>query len=487
MPSLGKIQEITEQVLQDYPDYYARYKAGDTSIAAPIRSIQHIMAEFGRDVDLSEIEPFVRSREASILADASNKGILPLCTPCQHEIEIRNSDKTRSLNLAAGRIIEDGQGRSWRLLQAANVPAESTTTISAEQSEIREITYSPEVTETFHNVPLDLEDDIYLFRLDVQDQDNNAFNFVTRWMNTEQGEYAITLKTNTRRKIIMQFGDSERFGRTLTAGTVLSIKIYESHGDIDVSQLREASLQQVNSSIEQRAVIRFKPDGLINRGANPLTIEQMSLLSSYPMYDDNPVFLGNFNFLTLKKFLPRADYLNVWNEVVQEQFYGADYRNINKLFVAVSAKIPSEQASLQADIAYFLGKADNLYSGQDKIVHRSVVERPFELYIEGLLSPVHDVESVKAQIKTLLLRYFGKGTTAACYYLANGFNVKEINKVLALIPAFQDRTSDIKIRTEDLIIQPPKPHEWIYLTENSIHIDIKSTKNAGESRWSVML
>ena len=487
MPSLAKIQAVTEQVLQDFPDFYARFKAGDTSIAAPILSIQHIMAEFGRDVDISEIEPFVRTREASILADASNKGILPLCTPCQHALEVRNTDKTRPLNLASGRIIEDGQGRAWRLLQSVNADPDSIVNVTAEQSEIREITYSPEATESFHNVALDLEDDIYLYKLDVEDQDNNSFNFVTRWMNTNVGEYAITLKTNTRRKIIMEFGDSDRFGRTLTVGTVLSIKIYESHGDIDVSQLREASLQQVNSSVEQRAVIRFKPDGLIKRGANPLSIEQMSLLSSYPMYDDNPVYLGNFNFLTLKKFLPRADYLNVWNEVVQEQFYGADYRNMNKLFVAVSAKFPSEQAALQADIAYFLGKADNLYSGPDRIVPVAITERPFQLYIKGLLSPVHDIESVKAQIKTLLLQYYGRGTTAACYYLANGFNHQEINKVLKLIAAFQDRTSDIKLATEDLTLNPPKPHEWLYLTDGSIHIDIETTKNTGESRWSVML
>ena len=487
MPSLAKIQAITEQVLQDYPAFYARYMAGDTSIAAPIRSIQHIMAEFGRDVDISEIEPFVRSKEASILADASNKGILPLCTPCQHAVEIRNTDKTHTLKVASGRVIEDGQGRAWRLLQSVNVPADSIATVTAEQSEIKQISYSPEVTETFHNLELELEDDLYLFQLDVEDQDNNSFSFVTRWMNTNAGDYTITLKTNTRRKIIMEFGDSERFGRTLEVGNVLSIRMFHSHGDIDVSQLREASLKEVNNSVEQRAVIRFKPDGLIKRGANPLTIEQMSLLSSYPLYDDNPVFLGNFNFSTLKKFLSRSEYLNVWNEVVEEQHYGASYLNINKLFVAVNAKFSSEQSALQDDIRQYLGKADQLYSGDDKVIFKQVVERPFQLFIKGLLSPVHDIENVKEQIKTLLLRYYGRGTTAACYYLPNGLNHQELGKVLKTIAAFQDRSSDIKLATEDLSLNPPKPHEWLYLTEDSIHIDIATTTNVGESRWSVLL
>jgi hypothetical protein len=35
-------------------------------------------------------------------------------------------------------------------------------------------------------------------------------------------------------------------------------------------------------------------------GANPLSIDQMRLLASYPTHDDNAVFLGNFDFLVRK-------------------------------------------------------------------------------------------------------------------------------------------------------------------------------------------
>lgn len=487
MTTLSKIKEVTEQVLQDYPSHYARYMAGDPTISAQIRVMQHILAEFARDVDTSEIEPFIKSKESSILADASNKGILPLCTPCQHYFEIRNSDKTNALFLQSGRIILDGQGRPWRLKQSANVPADSTIEVAAEQSEIREVTYAPEITETFHSYTLDLADDVYLFMLDVEDQDKNSYGFSTRWMNTAAGDYTITLKTNSRRNIRLEFGDSERFGRTLQAGTELTIRIYESHGDIDVSQLREASLEEVYNSVEQRAIIKFKSDGLIKRGANPLTIEQMSLLASYPRYDENPIFLGDFNSLTLKKFLPRSNYLNVWNEVVEEQYYGANLANINKLFVAVSAKFINEQVSLQSDIALFLGKADKLFSRPNSVIFKAVEERPLQIYITGLLSPVHDINSVKEQIKSQLLSYYGKGKTASCYFIADGFNHQEIGEVLKKIAAFQDRTSDIKLSTEDLSANPPKPNEWLFLTEDSIHVDIKNTKNTGESRWSVML
>ncbi|EPU0939840.1 hypothetical protein ACVULL_003806, partial [Acinetobacter baumannii] len=300
MPTLSKIEEITLQVMQDFPNIAARYAAGDPTIVAPLKSMMHTLAEVSRDVDISELEPFIKTRDATILADASNKGILPLCTPCQHYIEVKNNGNS-NLSLQSNRSLLDGLGRPWRLLQSVNAAPGETATVLVEQSEIRTVEYTPETTETFHNYALDLKEETDLVQLSVKDQDNNIYNFVTRWMNTKAGDLAITLKTNTKRKIILEFGDSDRFGTTLLAGTQLKISITESFGKIDVSQLREASLETVTSSIEQRATIKFKSDGLVRTGADPLSIEQLRLLSSFPTDEDNAVYLGNYNYAVLKK------------------------------------------------------------------------------------------------------------------------------------------------------------------------------------------
>jgi hypothetical protein len=483
MPTLAKIQELSLQVLQDYPAYAARYAAGDPTITAPLQVIQHVLAEFGRDVDISELEPFIKTRDATILADASNKGILPLCTPCQHYIEVINNGNN-NLSLASGRVILDGQGRPWRLLQSVNAAKGETVAVLAEQSELREITYSPTVTEQFHNYALDLQSDVDLVQLSVTDQDGNSYGFVTRWMNTNANDKAIILKTNTHRKMTLEFGDSSRFGTTLQAGTILTIQIIESFGEIDAALLREASLETVDTATEQRAVIRFKTDGLFRTGADPLNIEQLRLLSSYPDSDD-AVFLGNYNYSCLKRFLPRSNFLNVWNEVEQEANYGPSYLNINKMFVAVAAKNSPEQTLLQEDLANYIALLNNLYKG--KVVFHAVEERAFNLTIQGLLSPVHNAEAVKEQIKTLLLKYYGRETIATSYYIADGFNSQEIAKLLSdNISAFQDRTSDFKIMMEDLENNPIKPHQWTYLTADSITLDIKQTKNSGGSRWSII-
>ncbi len=195
MPTLSKIEEITLQVMQDFPNIAARYAAGDPTIVAPLKSMMHTLAEVSRDVDISELEPFIKTRDATILADASNKGILPLCTPCQHYIEVKNNGNS-NLSLQSNRSLLDGLGRPWRLLQSVNAAPGETATVLVEQSEIRTVEYTPETTETFHNYALDLKEETDLVQLSVKDQDNNIYNFVTRWMNTKAGDLAITLKTN---------------------------------------------------------------------------------------------------------------------------------------------------------------------------------------------------------------------------------------------------------------------------------------------------
>lgn len=484
MPSMSKIQQVTLIALQQYPEIAARFQAGDATVTAPIQAMQHMMAELGRDVDVSELEPFVKSREATILADASNKGILPIATPCQHFIDVLNSGTQRMI-IASGRVFEDGQGRTWRFMQNAEVLANGQTKVLAEQSEVRTIERTIIESIPFYQFSLPISDDMSLVALSVTDQDDQAYQFVTRWMNALAGDYAITLKTNTLRDITLEFGDSQRVGRTLQANTILTIKMIESYGYVDVTGLREASFQSILTPQESKLRLRFSNDGLVRNGANPLTIDQMRLLASYPTHDDNAVFLGNFDLLVRKKFMARTHYVNVWNESVHEQYFGASIDHINHLFVSFVPKNSAEKAQIFEEIKQVIVRADNLYANS-KTVLIEVQERKFNILIQGTLSPVHDIETVKAQIKTLLLGNYGKEQLAASYHIANGFNLKEINRLISRdIIAFQDRQSDLKIDVEDLELNPIKPNQWLYMADDSITFDIKRAKGVGENLWTI--
>ena len=485
MPSLSKIQQVTAIALQQYPEIAARYNAGDPTITAPIQAMQHMLAELGRDVDVSELEPFIKSRDATILADASNKGILPLATPCQHYIKIMNTG-TQRLTVASGRVVEDGQGRPWRLLQNAEILAGANTRVLAEQSQVRILERTIVETGPFYQFTLPIIEDMSLVALSVNDQDENIYNFVTRWMNTRAGDYSIILKTNSLREITLEFGDTARFGHTLQANTALTIQMIESYGYVDPNILIEASFQEILMPQESKLRLRFDDGGLVRMGANPLTIGQMRLLASYPTHDDNAVFLGNFDFLVRKKFMARTHYINVWNESVNERYFGANIDNINNLFVSFVPKSAGEYALMGEEIRQHIAKADNLYSNEKtKLI--PIEERQFKIFVKGVLSPVHDVESVKEQIKSLLLSNYGREQIAASYHLPNGFNLQEVNKLMAKkIVAFQDRQSDFKIDIEDLDENPIKPNQWLYMGDDSITFDIKTSKGMGESLWTIL-
>ncbi len=61
-------------VLDDY-EILERYNAQDPIVLRFLRSIAAFLSLFSQEVDISEIEPFIKTRDRSIIADATNKGI----------------------------------------------------------------------------------------------------------------------------------------------------------------------------------------------------------------------------------------------------------------------------------------------------------------------------------------------------------------------------------------------------------------------------
>lgn len=488
MPTQSELEKRMVQIAQDYPEIAERYRAGDPQVTVQLRSMAGFIAEVGQDVEVATIEPFIKSTDRTILADATNKGILPVATPCQHIVTIKNNGTT-TVSLSTGRIIEDNAGRPWRLLNGATVPAGQTVEATAEQSTQRTINYDVAFTETFHQVILDIQPELYLSAVAIWDNSNpvNTYSRKPRWMNVAKGEAAVVIKTDSMQRIIVEFGDSDRVGMTANAGQKLFFMLTMSFGAIEANKLKEASLQTIIDSSEQRLTVRFKTDGtgVVRAGADPHDIASLRLLASYPaLYGENAVFLGNFDYLVRRQFMQRANFIAVWNETIQEKYYGANIANINHLFMAISPKNPSELVSLQNDIAALIAKANDLYDG--KVNRVNVVERPYNLTINCRLSPVHNADTVRAEIINLLISRYGKNTVAASRWLADAFNGQEISIQLRQnVSAFQDRISDFTLLGEDLSVNPVKPHEWLYLTANSITVNITQTAASGETLWTM--
>ena len=466
-------------VLDDY-EILERYNAQDPIVLRFLRSIAAFLSLFSQEVDISEIEPFIKTRDRSIIADATNKGILPIGMPTQHVLEVLNRS-ANSITLSQGRMIEDNSGsRPWRLLQSVTVNAGETGEVLVEQSEYREVQYTVQSTENFHRVELQLRDDLSLAGITVRDNSNQAYQLKKRWMNVEPLEYAFNLTTDSLRRIFIEFGDDERAGRTAQANQVFTFGILETYGDVDVSRLKDASLLDVLTTDETKVSVRFKQGGIVRQGADPLNISQLRVLATYPaLYDENAVFLGNFDYSVRQKFMARCHYIAVWNENEQDRYYGVTYQDINHLHIAVVAKNNAEQANLETEIIQYIGLLDSLY--KDRVRVHAVVEKPFNITLNGRLAAVHDLDGVKAQIKGLLVDRYGRTKLSASRWLVNGFNTQGISTQLRTnIVAFQDNISDFSLNVPVVL---NKPHEWVYISEASITLNIERTAETSGAAW----
>lgn len=460
-----------------------RYNAGDPLVLQQTRSLAAYFSLLTRELDVATLEPFIKSRDRSIIADATNKNIVPTAIACRHTIIINNS-AANSVSLSQGREIEDNSGgRPWRLLQSVTIDSGQSSEVQVEQSTYREVPYTVPVTEVFHQMQINLQDDMYLCGLTVLNDrapTPDQYTLSARWMNVNAGDYAYTVVTDSLRRLFVQFGDSNRAGITASRGDKFTIGITETYGYVDVSRLKDASLVDVNSPDEQKLSLKFSPVKLLQSGTDPLNISQLRVLASYPaLYDENAVYLGNFDFLVRKKFMSRCHFISVWNENIQDRYYGATYEDINHLHLSVVAKNSAEQSSIEGEIKAIIGMADNLY--QDRVLTKAVEEQVYSVTVSGLLATVHDLDTVKAQIKSLLVEKYGRTTLSASRWLLNGFNTQEMASLIRdNITAFQDRISDFKIlvpSTTNL------PHQWVYVTGDSITVDLKRTADSVGSSW----
>lgn len=477
-PSMLTQADFEARLVANLGDYeiIERYNAQDPIVIRFLRSIGAYLALFGQELDIAEIEPFIKTRDRSIIADATNKGILPIGTPAQHTLEVINRS-ANSITLSQGRMIEDNSGgRPWRLLQSVTVNSGETGEVLVEQSEYREIEYTVQNTENFLRVEIELRDDLALAGLTVKDSTDQNYSLKKRWMNVAPLDYAFNLTTDSLRRVFIEFGDDERAGRTAAANQIFTFGILETYGEVDSSRLKDASLIEVLTNDETKVSVRFKQGGSVKQGADPLNISQLRVLSSYPaLYDENAVFLGNFDYSVRQKFMSRCHYIAVWNENEQDRYYGATYQDINHLHIAIVAKNALEQANIEQEIIQYIGLLDSLY--KDRVRVHQVIEKPFELTLNGRLAAVHDLDGVKAQIKGLLVDRYGRTQLSASRWLVNGFNTQEISTQLRKnITAFQDNISDFSLSVPTSL---NKPHEWVYIDGDSITLNLVRTAETG--------
>lgn len=459
------------------PAAAAAYRAGDPRLMAQMEANAAMLAMLSQQLDVAEVEPFVKARMGTVLADAALKGVLPLARPARVQLTVSNPTAV-PLTIAVGRAVLDGKGRRYAVDGAATVPAAvglvpGTATITAQQLTTRQIEHTVAGTVPFYEVPIaESPDGAFLAGIDVEDT-VGAFTYSADYCNVAPGQRVFHVETDEYRRLRLRFGAADAGGAVIghqpANGDVLTITLRECSGLVELDAGAGFSLEYVGNANE--AELSMVLATMLASGAKPADVDVLRMLARYPaLHDSNAVFLSNFDFL-LRRHIAGITFLSVWNEQVEEAARGASVANVNKLFV--SFVIPSQSGpTSQAQIRSIIARADDSY--KVAFVAPRLIAVP--VTVNASVSVVHDAGDVEAQIRTVLLTEYGEGSIAASRGRST-IRLQQLSQLLQdNVPALQDQISDVQIVIG--ATASPLPEDFRYFTTGSITVNVVRVSDA---------
>lgn len=455
------------------------YRAGDPRVLAQMDALTTMLAMISQQIDVAEVEPFLKARTGTVIADAALKGVLPLARPGRVQITVTNPGAS-PVTLASGRGVQDSKGLRYVVEASAVVPASGAATITAQQITSRDVLHTVSGGVPFYEVEVPPSpDDLFLCGVDVSDA-AGAFAYAVDFCNVGPGDRVFHVETDEYRRVMLRFGAADASGFVIghqpTNGDVLTIRVRECSGVIELDTGAGFSLEYVGNSAE--AALKLTLASTLSKGSKPADVDTLRMLASYPaLHDSNAVYLSNFDFL-LRRHIAGIEFLSVWNEQAEEVARGPNLLNINKLFV--SFVIPGQSAPVsEAAIRQIIGRADNSL----RVAFVDPVFIGVPVTVNAQVSVVHDPGDVAAQIRTVLLSEYGRGSVNASRGLLSTFRLQQLNERLTgRVPALQDQLSDFTVTIGST--PAPLPEQFRYFSDGSITVNVTRASNA-TGLWSV--
>lgn len=450
------------------------YQAGDPRLLAQLNAMATMLAMLSQQIDTESMEPFIKARDTTVLADASMKGILPFARPPRLALTVTNNDVT-TLNIAVGRNVIDQNGRVYVTETQASIPAGQTATVNVKQVTTRTFSHTVSNSVAFYGVQIPPNSDTEQVISGIYVSIGGVpYPYTPEFQNLAAGAAGYSLETDEQRRLWVKFGWANTVGVQPSNGTQIDFTVEETFGanalSVDASFTFESSV----SSADRIATLKLA--SVIFAGADPLDIETLREYAKYPStYDSSAVYLGNFDFLIRRNVFPLR-FLSVWNEQVEESVRGPSVANINKLFV--SALMDGvDTTRLQGEIRRIIKLADDSYSA----IFVNAVPTELPLTINAQVSVVHDVGDVEAKIRDVVYRLYGKDSQAAAKGMMAMNNKKLSDALKTNVVALQDDGSDLQVSLAALPVTLPE--QYRYVSEASLTVNVtQATYNDG--MWS---
>lgn len=480
--------------IHKYPALAPLYHAGDPRILQHIEAIATMLAMYSTQMDMAMAEPFEKSRDATILADAAMRGIVRRAKAARVQIQAENHGEAPYV-IESGRTIVDAAGLNWQIETSCTIEGKSTGVFEAVQMRFVEHTHTVNHSEPFYSVQIPPSDgDDFLCALSVRDALGEFFH-AQQYNNIAAGERVFHVESDDRQGVFVRFGFDGVVGTQPKDGEQIYIQIAYSAGEVTPEFGSPFAFEYLRHPNESQ--IELKMHKLLLSGENPPSMALLRYFARYPsVYDSNAVFLGEFDFLVRRNF-PSLRFLSVWNEAAEERARGANIENINTLFVACVSKdgdelVLDEQDRLnpvaprllenlsrtQREIRDCILAADNSY----KVKFYTPVRAKIDIEIQATVATSYIVSDVQDKIREAILEQFGEHSQAA----RHGQNrplYKQIYQLLReKIEALQSGTSDLTVHIRDADTQIVRREMWRFVAEDSLMVRVK-TANIAMPSW----
>jgi hypothetical protein len=457
-------QQLIAAEISNYPTAAQFYQARDPRLLAQLDAIAAMFAMLSAEIEVAAAEPFTKARDATVLADASVKGVLPFGKPTLVKLAVTNANTT-PVSITAGRRILDTRGRVFVVQAGATVPGNTTGYVTAYQRLTRTFTHTIEESRPFYTVEVPQpEPGRYFVSVEVR-LGTATFAYRPGFVNVAVNELAFHLFSDEQRRLYIEFGAANIAAYQPSTGEVVTVTVFETEGAIELAAGSKFAFEYSSGPLDTRVTLVL--DSVLEPGSAPMDTSTMREVVSYPStYDQSAVYLGNFDFLIRRNMSPLV-FLSVWNERLEEAVRGPSEDNINTLFVA-ARKTGVAQPTLEAQIEKVIMAADDSY----RIAHVDIEDVEIPVTIVAKVQDVYDFTAVGQRIRELVLAEYGVDSAWAKRGQSRILKKRIYDILENNIQALQGAGSDL-----DVMITDPEedmlPEQFRYVSNDSLTVTVE--------------
>jgi hypothetical protein len=472
---------IIDQAADRYDQVAALRRAGDPRYFQHQEAMATMFAMLSQQIEVAMMEPFNKVRDATVLADAALKGVIPKASSARVKLRVQNASQAAPFYMAVGRKLLDADGLLYEVDSPATIPAAATESapgegfVEAVQRTTRSVSHVVNSSEGFYAIEVPrAEDGSHLAGIKVDGADGSSFRYSPGFVNVSPGDLVYTVESDEYQRVFVKFGLSDVVGYQPPAGYAVTLTLTDSNGDVRPVMGSQFSLEYSYTVAD--GLVTISMEELLLAGSDPMNVAELRELCRHQSaYDQSAVYLGEFDFL-VRRNITNLRYLSVWNEQIEESARGASLSNINKLFVSFVEPQEASHAAVFAEIKRLILTADDGY----EVVDVPALERNFQLTVSAQVARVHDVAAVTQQIREAILAEYGVDSLMT----KRGMLVLQFKRVYEFlhskIPALQDSSSDFNVAIIDSGLTP-KPEHWRFVSPASLTVVVTSTDYSVEN------